>query len=409
MGLFRRLFRLVWGGEVEPALRPLLAVSLTGSLAGSAGFIFIGIWATTELGADKSDLGLAFLVGAFVSAIGGYVGGHLSDYIGRRPLILVGSGGSALYWLGYLFAGASVASGLVYIACAGILFSLSGGVSQAMVADLVPPERHEAAYASVRVAANLGVTLGPPVGGFFLLIGDWPMEFVGVALLSFAAFVLAYRYLPRGGTYAPKGPPQRGSFGVIVRDRPFLLFLASALLAWLTYVAYEVVLPVSLPTTHGLAPAAWGFLLIVNPVMVTFFQLRLTRRVARVSPSVKLAVAMPLMGLPFLLLSRERRDPGRRPRDLPVRDRRDALGADVAVGGRRPGARGPARRIHGCVRRRGGRRFRAGAVLRPLDRRPLRRRDDVGVLRHDLDPRGNRRRDRRPRRAHPPRERGPTG
>ncbi len=303
MGLFRRLFRLVWGGEVDPALRPLLAVSLTGSLAGSAGFVFVGIWATTELGADKSDLGLAFLVGAFVSAIGGYLGGHLSDYVGRRPLILVGSGGSALYWLGYLFAGASVAAGLLYIACAGILFSLSGGVSQAMVADLVPPERHEAAYASVRVASNLGVTLGPPVGGFFLLVGDWPMEFVGVALLSFAAFALAYRYLPRGGTYAPEGPPQRGSFGVIVRDRPFLLFLASALLAWLTYVAYEVVLPVSLTTTHGLAPAAWGFLLIVNPVMVTFFQLRLTRRVARVSPSVKLALAMPLMGVPFLLLS----------------------------------------------------------------------------------------------------------
>ena len=94
------------------------------------------------------------------------------------------------------------------------------------------------------------------------------------------AFVLAYRYLPRGGTYAPEGRRERGSFGVIVRDRPFLLFLASGMLAWLVYVAFEVVLPVSLTNTHGLEPAAWGFLVIVNPLMVTFFQLRLTRRVA---------------------------------------------------------------------------------------------------------------------------------
>ena len=303
MGVFRRVFRLVWGAEVEPELRPLLAVSLAGSLAGSAAFTFVGIWATRELGADKSDLGIAFLVGACVSAAGGYLGGHLSDYIGRRPLMLISSGGSALYWLGFLLVGGSVTAGLVYIACAGLLFGLSGGASQAMVADLVPPDRHEAGYASVRVASNLGVTLGPPVGGLFLLVGGWPLEFVGVSVLAARGFVLGYRYLPRGGTYAPEGPPQRGSLGVIVRDRPFMLFLASGTLAWLTYVAFEVVLPVSLTNNHGLEPAAWGFLVIVNPLMVTLFQLRLTQRVAHIPPAIKLAVAMPLMGVPFLLLS----------------------------------------------------------------------------------------------------------
>ena len=303
MRAFRRLFRLVWGGEVEPALRPLLAVSLVSSIAASSGFTFVGIWATRELGADKSDLGIAFLVGAFAAAGAGYLGGHLSDHIGRRPLILTSLGGSVVYWLGFLLVGSSVTAGLVYIACSGMLFGISGGVSQAMVADLVPPDRHEAAYASVRVAQNLGVTMGPPIGGLFLLVGDWALLFVGVALLNAVSAALAYRYLPRGGSYAPEGPPQRGSFGVIVRDKPFLLFLASGILAWLVYVAYEVVLPVSLTTTHGLEPAAWGFLVVINPFMVTFFQLRLTRRVADVPPAVKLAVAMPLMGLPFLLLS----------------------------------------------------------------------------------------------------------
>ena len=303
MGLLARLFRLVWGAEVDRALRPVLAVTMAGSLAGSAGFTFVGIWAIKELGADKSDLGLAFLVGAFLSAIGGYLGGHLSDHFGRRPLMLVSWGGSSIYWLGYLFADASVLSGLGYLACAGILFGIGGGVGQAMVADLVPPERHEAAYASVRVAQNLGVTMGPPVGGLFLLTGDWPLLFLGVSLLMAAGFVLAYRYLPRRGMFSPEGPPQRGSLGVIVRDRPFLLFLASGMLAYLVYVAYEVVLPVSLTTTYGLEPAAWGFLVILNPAMVTIFQLRLTRRVAHIRPAVKLAVAMPMMGMPFLLLS----------------------------------------------------------------------------------------------------------
>ena len=115
------------------------------------------------------------------------------------------------------------------------------------------------------------------------------------------------------GAYAPEGPPERGSFGVIVRDRPFLLFLASGMLAWLVYVAFEAVLPVSLSTRTGYEPAAWGFLVIVNPLMVTLFQLRLTAR-GRARPAGRRSssVAMPLMGLPFLLLVGQRRGPGRR-------------------------------------------------------------------------------------------------
>jgi dipeptide/tripeptide permease len=55
--------------------------------------------------------------------------------------------------------------------------------------------------------------------------------------------------------------------------------------------------------SHGFAPSTWGFLVVLNPLSVTLFQLRLTRRVSRVDPAAKLVVAMLLMGFPFLLLS----------------------------------------------------------------------------------------------------------
>jgi hypothetical protein len=45
MTLFARLFRLVWGGDVDRALRPVLAVSLVGSIAGSSAYPFMVIWA----------------------------------------------------------------------------------------------------------------------------------------------------------------------------------------------------------------------------------------------------------------------------------------------------------------------------------------------------------------------------
>jgi dipeptide/tripeptide permease len=71
----------------------------------------------------------------------------------------------------------------------------------------------------------------------------------------------------------------------------------------MTYVATETLLPISATTTHHLAPAAWGVLMVVNPLLVTVFQLRLTRWTARIPSSVKLGVAMPMMGVPFLLLN----------------------------------------------------------------------------------------------------------
>jgi dipeptide/tripeptide permease len=89
---------------------------------------------------------------------------------------------------------------------------------------------------------------------------------------------------------------------VIFRDSRFLLFLGSAVFAWLTYVAYEVVLPVSIVDGYGYEPQAWGFLVWVNPLLVTLFQVRLTRATAPIAPAPKLVAALLVMGLPYLVL-----------------------------------------------------------------------------------------------------------
>jgi predicted MFS family arabinose efflux permease len=298
-----RVVRLIWGGDLNPALRPVIAVSLVGSIAGSTMYPFLGIWAIKDLHASQSSLAFAYLGGAVLSGVVGYIGGHTSDRVGRRPMILIGEGLTALVPIGLLVVGHNVAAGLILLALLPVFGSLGGAADQAMVADLVPPEEHEAAYSAVRVAANLGVTIGPPLGGLLLIGGDWRHLWLGVLPLAALAYAIAWRYIPRGGAYAPTGPPQRSSFRVIVRDHPFLLFMLSSVLATMTYIATETLLPISVTTTHHLAPAAWGILMIVNPLLVTVFQLRLTRWTAHIPASVKLGIAMPMMGVPFLLLN----------------------------------------------------------------------------------------------------------
>jgi MFS family permease len=236
-----------------------------------------------------------------LSALSGFAGGYLSDRIGRRRVILFGQAVMVGYPVLLLTLSDSKWAGLAALALAGVFGSLGGSVAQAMVADLVAPERHQAAYASVRVAANVGVVVGPPVGGLLLVLGSWPALFPTVAVMSAIAWLTAFRFLPHRGAFAPEGPPERGSLAVIVRDQRFLLFLGSAVFAWLTYVAYEVVLPVSLVDGYGYEPSAWGFLVWVNPLLVTLLQVRLTRLTAPIAPAPKLVLALLVMGLPYLL------------------------------------------------------------------------------------------------------------
>jgi len=303
MFALRRLAHAIWGDEVDRALRPVLIVSLAASTAGSTLWSFMAIWAVDELDA-KAQLPLIFGVGALLAGVSGFLGGHLSDRFGRRRIILLGEGVMVAYPLLLLGVSGDKWAAIVALTLAGALGALGGSVAQAMVADLVPPEKHEPAYATVRVASNFGVIMGPPLGGALLIFGGWSSLFVTVAVLSAAAWLLAFRLLPRRGLYAPEGPPERSSIGVISRDLPFLLFLGSAVFAWLVYVAYEIVLPVSLVDGFGYQPAAWGFLVWINPLLVTLFQLRLTRATVRVPAASKLVVAMLTMGLPFLLLTK---------------------------------------------------------------------------------------------------------
>ncbi len=139
MTLFARIFRLVWGGDVDRALRPVLAVGLTGSIAGSALFPFLGIWAIKELHVSQSALATAFLVGALLSGCVGYLGGHVSDHVGRRPMILTGWGFQALVPVGLLLVGDNKLAGLTLLALLPAFGALGGAADQAMVADLVAP------------------------------------------------------------------------------------------------------------------------------------------------------------------------------------------------------------------------------------------------------------------------------
>ncbi len=145
-----RLLRLIWGDDVDRALRPILIVGFAGSLAGSAAWTFIGIWAIDELDASSAQLGVYFVIAAALSATTGYGGGYVSDHLGRRPVILFGWTAVSLVPLTWVLVDDfTVAIPLLLLS--SLFAPMAMAATQALVADVTAAR---AARARLRVPAG---------------------------------------------------------------------------------------------------------------------------------------------------------------------------------------------------------------------------------------------------------------
>ena len=242
-----------------------------------------------------------FLFSASTAAAASYGGGYLSDRVGRKSPIVLGLLGQSIAIAGLLFVGHHVVAGFAVVVLAGVLGAPARSSSTAIVADLVPQRRHETAYATVRVATNLGAVLGPPLGGLLLLGSSWSAFLTGVVVLGLVAAGVAARWLPDPRPRHDGIGARRGA-STILGDTSFLFLIAATFFGFVVYVAFETVLPIALVSSYGLSASTWGFLAAINPVLVTLCQRSVTRRVADVPPGRKIALALVLMGFPFLLL-----------------------------------------------------------------------------------------------------------
>jgi MFS family permease len=122
--------------------------------------------------------------------------GRLSDHVGRRPVLLVGLGGSVAFY--GLFAVASVQHSLALLFAARIGAGICGatiGTAQAVIADCTAPEKRAHGMALIGMAFGLGFTLGPVIPYFSLPAeGEAtlsPVPGIIAASLSLIAFLIA--------------------------------------------------------------------------------------------------------------------------------------------------------------------------------------------------------------------------
>ena len=292
---FKRLF----GGEVDPVLRPVLASVGFGALGQFAFFAFFAIWALTEREAPATQVGLAYTCSGLVAVAGSLVGGRLSDRIGRQPVIVAASLVQTATPAVLLVPDLPILAAYGVLVVMGFIQPVRGTSQRALLADLIDEDGREEAYGAFRVVLNAGATFGPLLGAA-LVTWRWEPLFAGIVGAYALSLVAALR-LHEGARRADTGGAAP-SLRPLARDAALLTVFFAAIGGWCAYAAFELLLPISLTQTHDLSPATWGLLFAMNPIVIVLLQMRVTRWTTGISRGAKLAAGVLLMASPYLLL-----------------------------------------------------------------------------------------------------------
>ncbi len=184
-----------------------------------------------ELGVAASLLGLLVTVYSLALAVAAVVMGPISDRIGRRQVLLIGSGTLAVMLL--LHGLVQTFSGLLAVrALAGAAGGMLSGAAVSYVGDYFPYERRGWATGWVMSGVAFGLVIGIPLGRVLAAASSFRVPFLAFSALMAAACVLIWRVVPQPDVELD--PDRVTVMGSLRRYRD-LLKLPSVRVASLTY------------------------------------------------------------------------------------------------------------------------------------------------------------------------------
>jgi MFS family permease len=219
-----------------------------------------------------TEAGVLFAIFSVCGVVGSMLGGALTDKLGRRGMVLFGLVFSAL---------SSVSMGLVedlnvfYLlaVAVGLLSNIGGPARQAMVADMLPKEKHAEGYGILRVAGNLAWIMGPMIGGL-LAAKSYLLLFVLDAVTSLITAAIVYKLVPETKPEASEQQEQQtmlqtmAGYRLVVADRLYMAFLIVSMLMLVVYQQMYNTLSVYLRDVHGVSPQGYGVLLSLDAATV---------------------------------------------------------------------------------------------------------------------------------------------
>jgi len=249
---------------------------------------FIAVIMTQNYHMSPIAIGVAMTSSALLSVVLGMYGGQISDRLGRRIILLLGCGFSAV---GYITLAQATGMGLFItgLMIIGVCFAWVDPPVRALMSDLLGDRRRRALALQMRYyLINVAAVFGPLVGLVFGLTSQKGTFLItGLTYLPFFVYVLLF--IPAGKLL---GEQQGGDapavklyqvMGIIARDRIYIAALLCSILCSIVFIHYEAVLPQYLMLLDSNAAVKLiTLILVTNACTVLVFQSFIMRFLAQI-------------------------------------------------------------------------------------------------------------------------------
>lgn len=273
------------------------------SLANSFTVPFLAVFLRRELGLAPSTVGVIVGSSVLFSIFAGFVGGSLSDILGRSRLLLLSLLGVIGSFVGFYFSHHLLA---VFACNAALSMSAAsfGPVGKAMLSDVLPDDKRVKWFSYQYLALNIGFAVGPLVGGFAGLSGGRSAFLISAAVyvvyLALLGLSLLFSESGRAAAAARAdgggehfGTVMRGllnSARVVATDRRLLWFIVAGLLLESVHGKISALLAQHLAIGFHDGTTILGYLLTTNAVTVVGFQMVASRFAGKRDPVTSIII-----------------------------------------------------------------------------------------------------------------------
>jgi predicted MFS family arabinose efflux permease len=235
--------------------------------AGTMVIPFLSLYLTENLKFTLSNVGWVMTAFGLGSVCGAWLGGKLTNKFGFYKVMLW-----SLIASGFMFIGLQYVTSFWGI-CIAIFFLL-------IVADLyrpalfvavaayAKPENRTRAVTLIRLAINLGFSMGPAIGGIIIYKLSYSGLFWIDGVTCILAGILLINVLNERKASNKIQEVEEGVKGSPYKDKAYLVFLGALLLIGFTFLQYFSTMPLYYHDVHQLTEKEIGWLMSLNGILI---------------------------------------------------------------------------------------------------------------------------------------------
>lgn len=268
--------------------------------AGAMVIPFLSLYLEDIKGFSLPEIGWIMTSYGFGSLFGNWLGGKLTDSIGFYKTIVI-----SLFLGGLGFIGVQFIDSF-YGLCAGI-FSLMFAVDLyrpgIFVATDVYSKKEDTtrSIGLIRLAINLGYSIGPVVGGILIAKVSYSAIFwIDGGSCIFASALLFFLLKPKAGERKEDKRSEEKEGVPAYANSVYWLFIVIMLVNSFAFVQYFSTIPLFYKQAHGLTEDIIGWIFFVNGMMIVLLEMPLINWIERLGITKTMAT---FWGIVFLALS----------------------------------------------------------------------------------------------------------